>query len=399
MKKHSLFTLLRTALYIGATGYGGPAIIMQMKKHMVDERACVTESEFFETLGLAQILPGSTGVSVMSGLGFRKYGLIGGLLAPLFYVLPATIAMLILSWAYFRYGHLSIVSTLFLGLGALVVALLLNATIGLGSSVFGTRWPVDWRAPLIATFAFVEVVFFDFNIIAMILVSGLLGLLLYRLPGIHRTHGKDALGEVLSAPTPTRKIGLQRYDPLIIFGIVFLFVTLLTVPAFSNIVMTFFGIGSIAFGGGFAAIPIMQHQIVGGMHWLDLPDFINGIALGQITPGPVFITTTFVGYRVAGIWGGIVATFAVFLPSIFLIMGVSNFHKQVLSSVSVRSIVSGFLSGFIGLLAAITLQFGGEMLISWKAWYIFAGSVVWIILLKKNPGWAIIGAVGLALLL
>ena len=123
MKKPTLSELLKTTFYIGLIGYGGPAILALMKKTFVHRKEWISEKEFMNALSLAQILPGATGVSVMGYIGFKLHKLWGGILAPLFYILPATIAMVTLAWAYFTYGNLPFVQALFAGLGALVVAL------------------------------------------------------------------------------------------------------------------------------------------------------------------------------------------------------------------------------------------------------------------------------------
>jgi chromate transporter len=135
MKKPTLADFLKTSFYIGVIGYGGPAILALMKKIFVHEKEWISEKEFMNSLSLAQILPGTYGVSIMGYIGFKLYKFLGGILAPLFYLLPATISMIPLTWAYFTFGNLSFVQKLFAGLGSLVVALLVNATLMLGKSV------------------------------------------------------------------------------------------------------------------------------------------------------------------------------------------------------------------------------------------------------------------------
>ena len=131
---------------------------------------------------------------------------------------------------------------------------------------------------------------------------------------------------------------------------------------------TFLKIGALAFGGGFTAIPLIQHVVVDGMHWLDLTAFRDGIALGQITPGPVFITATFIGYKVAGIIGALVATIGIFTPSLAAIILLGRAHAKVQNLKIVKVIIKGFLSGFIGLLLFIIYQFALHSLINWQTW-------------------------------
>ena len=134
---------------------------------------------------------------------------------------------------------------------------------------------------------------------------------------------------------------------------------------------TFFKIGIFAFGGGFTTIPLIQHMVVDGMHWLDLSAFRDGIAMGQITPGPVFITATFIGYKVRGIAGALVATIAIFAPSLAAIMLVGPAHARIKNLKIIKVVIKGFLSGFIGLLLSVVLQFGIQSLVNVQTWAIW----------------------------
>jgi len=171
MKKPTLVELLKTTFYIGVIGYGGPAILALMKKTFVHEKEWFSEKEFMNALSLAQILPGATGVSVMGYIGFKLHKFWGGILAPLLYILPATITMIILAWAYFTFGNLSFVKALFAGLGSLVVALLINATLILGKSVFKKFTVKSWKGLIISLATFVGIFFLKINIIWLILLD------------------------------------------------------------------------------------------------------------------------------------------------------------------------------------------------------------------------------------
>jgi len=399
MKRPSLSELCRTTFYIGLTGYGGPAILALMKKTFVHQKEWISEKEFMNALSLAQILPGATGVSVMGYIGFKIHKLWGGILAPLLYILPATIAMIALAWAYFKYGNISFVKALFAGLGALVVALLVNATSILGKSVFKKISISDWKGLVISLAAFAGIYFFGINVIWIILMAGALGFLLFYFTGEFENE-KTKKGEVLLAEP-----AILRRDPLSLkdFTPVFLAATIfglgLLIPAVRDLITAFLGIGAFAFGGGFTTIPLIQHQVVDAHSWLTVKQFIDGIALGQITPGPVFITATFIGYHVAAIFGALMATLAIFTPSLAAMIALADIHGRVQNLKIVKVIIKGFLSGFIGLLVAVTLQFAFKSLVNWQAWLIFALSIFWLMILKKNSVWAILGTIVLSLLI
>ncbi len=399
MKKPSLFELLKTTLWIGTIGYGGPAILALMKKMFVNQKAWISEKEFMNALSLAQILPGATGVSVMGYIGFKLRKLWGAILAPFFYILPATILMLILSWAYFTYGNLSFVKALFAGLGALVVALLVNATFILGKSVFKKMGRGDAKGIAIGVVAFVGIFFLELNVIWLILISGLLGFLLFYFTREFEDEKAKGGETLLSEPSVLKRDALVPKDFIPVFLIAIIFGAGLLLPSMRNLVTTFFNIGAFAFGGGFTTIPLIQYQVVNAHGWLTIKQFVDGIALGQITPGPVFITATFIGYRVAAILGAVFATLAIFAPSLTAMIALADIHGRVQNLKIVKVVVKGFLSGFIGLLVAVTLQFAFKSLTSWQAWLIFALAVFWLMVLKKNSAWAILGAAALSFII
>jgi chromate transporter len=399
MKKPTLSGLLKTTFYIGIIGYGGPAILALMKKTFVHQKEWISEKEFMNTLSLAQILPGATGVSVMGYIGFKLHKLWGGILAPLLYIFPATIAMVALAWAYFTFGNISFVQALFAGLGALVVALLINATLILGKSVFKKMTLRDWKGFTISLATFIGVFFLKINIIWLILLAGVLGFIFFYFTREFEDE-KAKKGEVLLFESDVLKreyLSAGDFIPVILVGLAFIIG--LIMPYTRDLITTFLGIGALAFGGGFTTIPLIQHQVVDLHSWLTVKQFVDGIALGQITPGPVFITATFIGYHVAAIFGALLATLAIFTPSLTAMILLADIHGRFQNLKIVKVIIKGFLSGFIGLLIAVTLQFAFKSLVSWQAWLIFALAIIWLMILKKNSVWAILGTILLSILL
>jgi chromate transporter len=396
MKRPALLEIIRTALYIGTIGYGGPAILALMKKVIVHEKAWISEEEFMNALSLSQILPGATGVSLWGYIGHKLRKPWGGILAPFSFVLPSMIAITVLAWAYFTYGKLTFIHSIFMGLGALVVALLINATIIMGKSVFPKIDRNSYKGISIAALSFLVITFLHWNVVYIILISGVLGVLFFYFSGEFE---QEKMPGHLKVEIDVPKIGgLQNYLPLLIMALV-----LATIFWFVNgtltIFVTFLKIGALAFGGGFTAIPLIQHVVVDGMHWLNLTAFRDGIALGQITPGPVFITATFIGFKVKGIIGAMVATIGIFTPSLAAIILVGRAHAKIKNYKIVKVIIKGFLSGFIGLLLAVVYLFGVHSLINWPTWMVFSISAVYLIGWKKDAIWLILGIICVSLLL
>jgi chromate transporter len=283
-----------------------------------------------------------------------------------------------------------------MGLGALVIALLINATMIMAKSVFPKMDRNSYKGISIAALAFLGITFLHWNVVYIILISGLLGVLFFYFSGEFE---QEKMSQPLKVEIDVPKVGSpQNYLPLLLTALglatIFWFVT-----GTWTIYTTFLKIGALAFGGGFTAIPLIQHVVVDGMHWLNLTAFRDGIALGQITPGPVFITATFIGFKVKGIIGALVATIGIFTPSLAAIILVGSAHAKIKNYKIVKVIIKGFLSGFIGLLLAVVYLFGVHSLISWQTWTIFAISTVYLLGWKKDAIWLILGIICVSLLL
>jgi chromate transporter len=396
MKKPTLSEILKTALYIGTVGYGGPAILALMKKVIVQQKAWISEEEFMNALSLAQILPGAVGVTLFGYIGYKLKGLWGALLTTFAFVLPAMLAIMGLAWAYFTYGSLNFVQAIFTGLGAMVVALLVHATLIMGKAVFPEIDSNSGKGIVIVVLAFAGMMFLRWNVVYIILISGLLGFLFLYFDG--------ECAEELMTPqikmdnVPSQAGGWKDFLPLIVLAGLLLAV-FFVVDGTWIIFAAFLKIGSFAFGGGYAAVPLIQHVVVDGMHWLDLTAFRDGIALGQITPGPVFITATFIGYKVAGFIGAFVATIGIFTPSLAAVILLSRAHAKVQNLKIVKVVIKGFLSGFIGLLLFIIYQFALHSLINWQTGLIFIVSTLYLVVWKKDVIWLILGTIGVSFLL
>jgi chromate transporter len=396
MKKPRLLELLATVLYIGTVGYGGPAILSWMKKRMVQEKKWISEEEFMGSLSLAQILPGAVSVTLMGYIGQRLNTRWGGILLPLALVLPSFIVITILTHIYFVFGNITFIREVFQGLGALVVALLVNATIYLGGGVFKKENPVSFRGIIVAVPAFAAAFFLHLNIILSILVSGLLGFLLFysdqKTKNVKKSEPQgpdraEAMGSILDRL-------LAPFISIAVLTVIFILFT-----GSWDIFKTFFKIGMFAFGGGFTSIPIIQHEVVDKLYWVTLTAFRDGIALGQITPGPVLITSAFIGYKLQGIIGAVVAAAGIFSPSLAAMLALGGMHAKIRDQRVITAVIKGFLSGFIGLLIAVTLQFGIHSLVNWQSWIIFGLSLLYLMLWKKEPVWLILGTIGISLLI
>jgi chromate transporter len=347
----SLVSLFLKIFKLGATAYGGPAMISQIKETTVNRYQWVKEREFMRGVALCQLIPGATMIQIVTYVGYRVRGIWGALTATVAFVLPAFIAILILSFIYFKFHTLWFIEALFKGLGAIVVAIILNACITFGKPILR-----DWKVILIAILSFFGF-FFHWNFVLIFVLAAVAGF-------------------VLRPKTPPTKPASPGSAPLEGKGKEYLVVVLLAAficlalalsylvdPKITSLSLNLSKIGALAFGGGFTAIPLIQYEMVDRFQWLSTKEFLDGIALGQVTPGPILITATFVGYKVANLLGAFMATLGVFFPSFFILVLLIPYHDRLRGVERVRRIEQGVLGSFIGMLALVLFNFGRTSLV------------------------------------
>jgi chromate transporter len=385
----TLKELCKVSLYIGATAYGGPAMFTQIKKKFVTAKGWITDQDFLDALSFAQILPGATGILVMAMLGYKLRNISGALLVSFFFILPTFIAMTTLSYIYFNYRDITFVKSIFTGLGAMVVALLATAVITLGRTIFTRISRHNYKGFLIAALIFTFSFWLKINFIYLIIDAGILGFLSYYFTGEYSNVPESGLTDSNEETSFAAFGKLANYGTFIIVNLVILII-LFIFTALRQLFESFFKIGMMAFGGGFNSIPLIHHEIVDIHKWLTLNEFSDGIALGQITPGPVLITATFIGYKVYGLAGAVLSTIAIFTPSIILIFLLYNVHTRLTRLPLVNVIIKGILAGFIGLLVSTTINFGIRSLDSWQTWAICILSAIALLKFKIDPVWIIL---------
>ena len=340
---------------LGTTAYGGPAMISQIRETAVKRYGWVKEEEFMRGVALCQLIPGATMVQIVTYVGYRVRGIWGALTAAVAFVLPAFIALLFLSAVYFRYHSLWLIQALFKGLGAIVVAIILNACITFGRSVLK-----DWKVVLIAALSFVAF-FFQWNFVLIFLFAAVAGLLLRPKTPLPKAAASGAAAG--GAP-----LEVMKKEYLVIVSLAALICVALTLsylvdPRITSLSLNLSKIGALAFGGGFTAIPLIQYEMVDRYQWLTTKEFVDGIALGQVTPGPILITATFVGYKVASFLGAFMATLGVFFPSFFILVLLIPYHDRLRGVEKVRMMEQGVLGSFIGMLALVLYNFGKTSLV------------------------------------
>jgi chromate transporter len=373
-------------LRLGITAFGGPAMVAYIRELTVTQKRWLSEQSFADGTALCQSIPGATAMQAAAYAGLRAGGPLGALAAFTGFGLPAFILMTVLSAAYQASRDFQPVLSAFHGLHGIVIAIVANAALNFGRSSLK-----NWRDVVLAAAAAIYLVFHGSPVLTVIVVAAI-ALLLYR--------GHDLKPKLAQGTAPRAGRRSLRFAAwlliILIAGLTLLFMLDRRLFDLAGLMIK---VDLFAFGGGFASVPLMLHEIVDVRHWLDSRTFMDGIALGQVTPGPIVITATFVGFKVAGISGALVGTVAVFAPSFLMVLTTVPYLDRLQSSLLFRRALQGVLASFVGLLGAVTISFstaiswsvpmaliiaGAFLALRWKIdilWVVVAGAAISVFLL------------------
>lgn len=342
MNRPSLIYLLIRFLRLGLTAFGGPAMIPYIRQTAVESEEWLSDESFRLGMAMSQLIPGATAMQMAAYVGLRARGGLGALVAYFGFGLPAFVLMLALSIFYFEARDLPGVLSAFKGLQLVVVALVANASFNFMRRYLDT--PASW---VLAAMAGIWFGFKGNPILALVVVC-ILAIFVCR-------------QEQGGAPEP--KGGAVIGRPVLFAGVLSLCLAGLVATLYV-LSPQLFGLGALmikidcfAFGGGYVSVPLMLHEVVEVRHWLTFDQFMDGIALGQVTPGPIVMTGAFVGYAVAGGLGAIVATVTVFSPSLIFVCLATPFSDKLVGSPVARRVLKGSLISLVGLMAAVAVRF------------------------------------------
>jgi chromate transporter len=371
-EKPSIPHLFISFLRLGATAFGGPAMVAYIRKMAVEKNHWLDESSARDGVALCQTIPGATAMQMSAYVGFRARGAAGAGASFIGFGLPAFLFMMILSALYARTHTLPAVVSGFNGLQAIVVGVVANATLS-----FGRTSIKNWKNVINALIA-AGLFGLKVSPILVIIITAFLGIILYNKQSVppaviptKKAHAPKSLILLLSATV----IG---------FGLLFLLDRKLF-----DLATLMLRIDLFAFGGGFASVPLMFYEVVQVRSWLDGPTLLNGIVLGQVTPGPIVITATFIGYLLKGPLGGLLATVCVFLPSFMIVVGIASYFDRLRSSPYFKKVITGILCSFVGLLLTVTIRFALD--IPWDVPRILLSSAAFVaLILKADILWVVL---------
>ena len=338
----SLVRLLAAFFKIGSIGFGGGmAVIALMEREFVQKRKLLTAEEFLHGVGLGQIL-GAFSVNAAFFVGYRLFGAVGGILSAAAFLLPSLALVITLSHFYFLYHSIPALQGVVAGLGPVVIALILDAAWSFGRQVLRSPAALCIAGAALAAGALKT------NAVWVIVVAGTAGLLLPLArparPGAPTGPGKSTLAAV-ALPA--------AIGPLSLLG---------------STTMTFLKMGLVFFGGGFALVPVLHHRLVTQLGWLNPREFLDGVAISNLTPGPIAVLATFAGYHVGGVPGALVATAALLAPAMGLMWLMSWQYERFRGDDRAQRLLAGVNPAVTGLILSAAVLLGGSAIGSWRGW-------------------------------
>jgi chromate transporter len=350
-----LWQLFLSYIIIGSIGFG-PTLAAETRKRLVQQKQWIKEEEFAVGLALTQLLPGATFVNLTVYIGYRLRGFAGALTAFFALLLIPFAAMLTLSHIFFSYQSVEVVGILFKGIAVVIVGVIAHAVLEIG------RFTVhDVEAGFIALAAAGLIIFLK-NPFVVLLAAAAGGILAYYCSFQCQT---DLLTESNHADkSKAGDSGIQVWPPVILAAIIAVVFFIAPIqPVLLKLWWVFLRMGAVLFGGGLSMIPFIQQEVVSNYGWLTLDEFAVGIALSQITPGPVLLIATFIGYKVAAVSGAIAATLGIFFSSLFLVISTAEIHQRIRNNLWVQAALKGIAASFIGMMTVMVIGLAQHALI------------------------------------
>lgn len=336
--------LILTFLKLGFISFGGPAMVEYLRQSLVVSKRWIDEETFTKGLVTCQSLPGAIVVNLASYCGYQIKGLCGMSIGLLFFLLPSFFIMFLFSYFYTEGRDLTLIKSAFTGLEVIVVAIVLNSTVRFVIDNLKGNIPA-----LLMAMASAGLLLLKTNPLLVIVLMTVLGMLTFS--SIHPSTISVNIKSI------SRKDSILIVTTiLLVYGLIIVFF-----HHTSTLVLTMTKIALMSFGGVYTALPLMYHEVVEFRQWMDSKTFMDGIALGQVTPGPILINAVFVGYQVAGLAGSISGAFAIFAPGPLLLSVALPFIGKIDSSRYFKSATKGMVSAFAGLLIFVSIKFVTEV--------------------------------------
>ncbi|MHB0987789.1 MAG: chromate efflux transporter [Bellilinea sp.] len=356
-------------LRMGFTAFGGPAAhIAIMHDEVVVRRKWLTDEEFLDLVGATNLIPGPNSTEMAIHIGYLRAGWVGLILGGACFILPAVGMVLALAWVYVQYGATPQAGWLLYGIKPVVIAIILQALWMLGKKA------IKGVFLLFVGLAVFGLYFAGVNELVLLLAGGLV---VMAGSNLQRAARKSNSAVIIPVAGALKWLGLPAAVSTA-FGLPLMF-------------LTFLKIGAILYGGGYVLLAFLHSDFVVRYGWLTSQQLLDAVAVGQVTPGPLFTTATFIGYLLGGVKGGLLATLGIFLPS-FIFVALSNpLIPKIRNSIWVRGLLDGVNAASLGLMAAVTWALGRASLVDPLTILLALAALILLLRFKLNTTWLIAG--------
>ena len=391
--KVTLWFIFWTFLKIGSVAFGGfMSLISFIESIVVKRHKLIRHEEMLDAISLANLLPGPQAVNVVAFVGYRLRGSMGALVATTSIVLPSFFLVLTLSYFYFQFGHLPALQKAFQGFIPAIAAIVFSVVWRMGKNTISGKKEVSL---LLISLLLMLVTPLEYRVYAPIVIIGISGLLGYVY--FFNKNENNAVRTYEKFPV------IKIIFPVVLLSMVFL-LWFIPLPyerdSLVLLTVTFASMSLMLFGGGYVFIPIIGSIVVLQYSWVTQQEFTDGIAMGQITPGPILISATFIGFKVAGLIGAILATIAIFAPPAILMITAAKVLDFIKQSPVTQAAIRGIHCGVIGLIlmAAFVILNSAipdwpiDLMIIWPTVLIFTASLIALLKFKLDVVWVIPGA-------
>ncbi|MEI9951720.1 MAG: chromate efflux transporter [Pseudomonadota bacterium] len=352
-------------LRLGVTAFGGPAAhIAMMEDEVVRRRRWLTHSEFLDLLGVTNLIPGPNSTEMAIHIGQQRAGWRGLLVAGSAFIVPATAITGTLAWAYVRFGAQPRARALLYGIKPVMIAIVVQALLGLAPKALKSR-----SLAVIGSLSVLASAL-GANELLCLAFAGLLQLVVRR----RFTPPPLMLGSVAASGA----LGSIAAAKLVVSPF-----------SLSALFLVFAKIGSVLFGSGYVLLAFLRSDFVEHRHWLTEAQLLDAVAIGQVTPGPVFSTATFIGYVLGGAPGALLATLGIFLPAFFFVAISGMLLPKIRRSASLSAFLDGVNVASLALMAVVTLQLCRAALVDLPTVLLAAASALLLLRFKLNSTWLI----------
>jgi chromate transporter len=364
-RRRALVDLATLFLRLGATAFGGPAAhIAMMEAEIVGRRRWLTRDRFLDYLGVTNLIPGPNSTELAVQIGYARGGWAGLVVAGVSFIAPAALIVMAIAWVYVRYGRLPQVESILRGLYPVVIAIVAHALWQLGRSAIKSI-----RLLVFAVLSVAAIVLGAHELIVLA-SAGLVNAALAG--GASRTSRASIVG-VLAGP-PSLIAVAQGAVPFTLW----------------TLFVTFLKIGAVLFGSGYVLLAFLRADFVERLGWLTERQLLDAIAVGQITPGPLFTTATFIGFLLGGTAGAIVATVAIFLPAFAFVAAVGPFVPRLRGSPVAGAVLDGVNVASLALMAVVTWQLARSTLVTPAAAVLSLASLFVLARYSINTSWLVL---------